>query len=465
MKKNKIIRLTLMILICLLIILVGFVGIYMKKANAYKNILPDYTFASDLKGATVYELEVDDSNETIYYDKEGKKVDSSTVTDENKDEYTSEEKPVNAKENLTKDNYKEVAKIMKQRLKFLKTDQYRLDLDEKTGKIVLTFEYAYPDDIKSILPMEGRLQLVDSNTEDTILDYTDFKSVEASYASTDDGYTAYLHLKLNDSGLQKINEIDKYKIVPASDGTNTEESTENTEDESTENKVNKLKIMFDEDEIAEVTYDDILLTGKTLRVATASNLTSDSTIQSKLNTNTVISKLATMGKLPVVYNITAEEYVQSNIASYIQYVAIAFIIVCTLVALYFIIKFKKEGFIVTLTFGAIISLFLIIIRYAKIEISINGFVGFAILILLNTVLVKNMLMCIKDKNRTFSENVKHAYLKSIDVFAISLIVFVVFSFSAMTSISTMGLLVFWGWLVILLGNLALTVPMLAIVKK
>ena len=38
---------------------------------------------------------------------------------------------------LTEDNYKKSVDIMKQRLNFLQADQYRIDLDEKTGKIIL----------------------------------------------------------------------------------------------------------------------------------------------------------------------------------------------------------------------------------------------------------------------------------------------------------------------------------------
>ena len=60
---------------------------------------------------------------------------------------------------------------------------------------------------------------------------------------------------------------------------------------------------------------------------------------------------------------------------------------------------------------------------------------------------------------------KEAYLKSIDVLIISLIIFAVFAFSKMTVISTMGLLLFWGWLVVVLGNLLLTVPILKIGGK
>ena len=57
-------------------------------------------------------------------------------------------------------------------------------------------------------------------------------------------------------------------------------------------------------------------------------------------------------------------------------------------------------------------------------------------------------------------SLKTAYAKSMDVLIISLIIFAVFAFNSMAVISSMGLLLFWGWLVVLIGNLLLTVPML-----
>ena len=454
MKNIKKIKLILMILICIFIILVGFIGVYLKTGNTYKNLLPEYALAPDLKGATILELDVDNSNETVYYDKDGNKVDSSSVTDENKDEYISEDIPVNKPDVLTLNNYKQTLDIMKQRLKFLKTDQYELDLDEKTGKIVLTFEDDYPDDIMSTLPMEGKLELIDSNTNDVIIASSDFASAQASYASTDYGYTAYIQLKLNDSGIEKINNIDKYKLA-----TNTES------EENTEQTANKLKVMFDKEKITEITYDDVELIGKNLRITTASNLTSNASIQSQLNTNSVVAKIASIGKSPIIYKITAEEYIKSNEMDYLIYsiIVLAAIIIC--IGLYFVLRFKWNGLLAVLGSCAVISLFLIIIRLTQVEISLNGLAGMLILILLNTILVRQILTCIEDNNSIFSENIKKAYLKSADVFVITLIVFAVFSFSAMTVINSMGLLVFWGWLAILLGNLAITVPMLSISNK
>ena len=105
MKNSKKFKLILMILICVLMILVGVVGIYTKNGITYKNTIPDYTLASDIKGITILEFEIDNSKETIYLDKDGKEVDSSEVTEENKKDYTTKEVPANLEENLTEENY------------------------------------------------------------------------------------------------------------------------------------------------------------------------------------------------------------------------------------------------------------------------------------------------------------------------------------------------------------------------
>lgn len=452
MKNSKKLKLTLMILICTLIILIGFLGIYFKRGNSYKNILPEYKLASDLTGSTILEFEIDDSTNTKYYDRDGKEVASTEVTEKNEKDYKKEEIPVNAKENLTEENYEKVVSIMKQRLNFLKADQYKIDLDKKSGKIVLTFEDDYPDDIKLFLQMEGKLEIVDSTTEEVVLTYTDFTKAQTDYAVLDNGkYVVYLNFKLNEFGLDKINNIDKYKAV--------------IDSESNQDKENKGKILFDGELIEEVSYNDFLLKGKTLRITTAKDLESNSEINSKLNTSTIVSKLATFGKLPVVYNITAEEYINSNVANYLNYIIIGIGVITITIFIYLIIRYRFKGLLSVISFAANAALFLILIRITKIQMSLNGLAGLLGLIVLNALLIDNILKCINNDEKTFSENIKSAYLKTIDAIIVMLIIFAVFAFSKMTVISSTGLLVFWGWTVIILGNLMLTVPMLSIVNK
>ena len=448
MNTNKKLKLLLIVLVCILVILIGFFGIYKREGNAYKNLVPDFLLSSDLKGSTTLELEVDKSTNKEYYDKDGNKVDSSTVTDENKDEYTEKEVPVNDEEQLNQENYEKVVKIIEKRLKFLSTDQYRIDLDKTSGKIIITFEDEYADDIKSIVPLEGSLELIDETTEDVVLNYADFKSAEATYASLDEGYTIYLSLKLNDNGIEKIKNIDKYK--------NTKETTEEGE-ESTESK---LKVMFDTDQVASVSYDDILLTGSTLRITTGSNVTNTSTLQSQMNMNTVVAKLASIGKMPVVYKLTAEEFITpSQNVDYVVYGIYAFIAMCIICAIIFILKYKINAIFMLLSFITNIAATSLIIKLTKVSISINILPAITAFFILNIVLIKNILQNIKEENN-ISKAFKNGFLKTLDLFVITLIIFIVFAFTNMAVLNSLGLLLFWGWLNTIISNFIFALPML-----
>lgn len=448
MNTNKKLKLLLIVLVCILIILIGFFGIYKKEGNAYKNIVPSFLLSSDLKGSSTLELEVDTSTNKEYYDKDGNKVDSSTVTDENKDEYTEKEVPVNDETELKQENYEKALKIIEKRLKFLSTDQYRIDLDKNSGKIIITFEDEYADDIKSIVPLEGSLELIDETTDDVILNYTDFKSAEATYASLDEGYTIYLNLKLNDNGVEKIKNIDKYK--------NTAETTEESE-ETTESK---LKVMFDTDQVANVSYDDVLLIGSTLRITTGSNVTNTSTLQSQMNMNTVVAKLASIGKMPVVYKLTAEEFIiPAQNVNYVIYGIYIFIVLSVLCAIIFILKYKMNGVFMVISLITNIAATSLIIKLTKVSISINILPAITAFFILNIVLMKNILQNIKEENN-ISKAFKNGFLKTLDLFVITLIVFIVFAFTNMAVLNSLGLLLFWGWLNTIISNFIFALPML-----
>jgi len=53
------------------------------------------------------------------------------------------------------------------------------------------------------------------------------------------------------------------------------------------------------------------------------------------------------------------------------------------------------------------------------------------------------------------------HLKTLNAMVIMLIILVVLAFSSMTVINTVGLLMFWGWIITIFGHLIFTVPMLS----
>ena len=143
----------------------------------------------------------------------------------------------------------------------------------------------------------------------------------------------------------------------------------------------------------------------------------------------------------------------------------ALIAICVIVSIILVISHKFKGLLGVIGFITNVSIFLIIIRLTKVPVSLNGFAGILGLITFNYILVNNILKCIKEKEKTFSENIKRAYLKTLDIIVFVLIIFIVFSFSGMTVINSMGLLLFWGWIIVVFATLIFTVPMLSTVDK
>ena len=462
MKKTKILKTILITLICISIILMGFIGIYVKDKNKYSNKLNEFNLASDLKGTTVIELEVDDTVDTTYYDKDGNKVE---VSDDNTDtsEYTKEEKKVNPEENLTLENYNKTVNIIKERLNFLGTEQYSVDLDKKTGKIFVSFESKYKSDVESFLPMEGNLQIKDNKTNDIILDNTDFNNSEVTYASTEKGYTVFYNFRLNKSGIEKMNNLDKYKNQSESNEENTDDDTQQQEEQEKEEI--KASILFDEEQISEVTYDDFVITGKNLRITIEKNITDTSTVNSRLNVGTAVTKLSNIGKTPLKYKLSAEEYLKSSInENTIKIIFICLAVICLGIIIYLILKYKKNGIVASIAFLTNIALFIILIRTTKVEISLNSIASIVPLLLLNLLLMNSILKNITNNEKTFKDNIKNAYLEKIDLIVILAIILVVFAFSSMSVINAMGLFMFWGWIVTVLGNLIFTIPYLYIIK-
>ena len=222
--------------------------------------------------------------------------------------------------------------------------------------------------------------------------------------------------------------------------------------------------MFDSDKIAEVSYDDILLNGKTLRITTGKGLTSNTEINSQSNMDIMTSKLATIGKMPVIYNITGSEFMKDDMQNSVNYIVIGLISICVIASLILIFKYKLNGLLSVLGLATNISIFLLVVKSTNIQISLNGFAGLFGLIILDILLVNNILKAIKE-DKVFSDNIKNAYLRTLDAIVVMLIIFVVFAASSMTVINTMGLLLFWGWTITLLGTLIFTVPMLKIATK
>ena len=74
MEKNlRKFRTVAIVLVIILIALIAFVGVYGKNLNAFKNLIPDYSFGMELEGSRQLKFVVDTTSEEkeVYVDEQG----------------------------------------------------------------------------------------------------------------------------------------------------------------------------------------------------------------------------------------------------------------------------------------------------------------------------------------------------------------------------------------------------------
>lgn len=185
MRKVKILTIILSIV---LIAMIAFGGIYVQYQNRMENKVKDYSYAMDIKGTRNIRLKLSTQTNTVIKDSEGNVVeDSDDLTDEELSEkgYTKEEVPVNGDDVKNVENYKKSKEVIEKRLKELNVDNYIIKMDEETGDIIVEItENDKTDSVVSNLSTTGKFEIVDTETEEVLMDNSDIKKAEVLYGSS-----------------------------------------------------------------------------------------------------------------------------------------------------------------------------------------------------------------------------------------------------------------------------------------
>ena len=215
MKTNKIIKITTVILLVAIITIASIFGIFKLKDYKVKNIIPDYTLGMEFTNSRVIDLAVDKAVEEIIYDAEGNEVveePEKEYTEE--DGYTRKKSKVNPDEVLTNENYRKTKSILKNRLKKLGVDQYKIALDESNGNLKITIpENDDTDNVIYNLLLPGTLEIKDSETEEVLIDSSRLKKASVTYSQPKEGETVvFLQIKFDKEGTRKLEEISKIYV-------------------------------------------------------------------------------------------------------------------------------------------------------------------------------------------------------------------------------------------------------------
>ncbi len=445
----KAIKLTTIILLIVLISMIGFFGIYKQNKNQMSNIIKDYTYAMDINGARNVRLVVDTENE--------------------------EEKTV--------ENYKKAQKIIEKRLKDAGVQEYNINLNETTGAITIEMPENTDTDSKvSNLNTTGKFEIKDESTDEVLLNNDDIKSSEVLYNTTSNGTAVYLSIDFNKEGKNKLEEISKKYTHSHDEETNeatsneteteTNETTENsTEENSEETKnENKIKMEIDGQQIMSTSFEEPITNGKIqLSVGTAS--TDTKTIQGYFTQAQNVATVLDNGNLPVKYNVEKNQYILSNITEEnLKCVAVAGCIVALIGIVILTIVFKTNGLVAGISEIGLAAIYLIVLRYTNVMISIESIVGIALILVLNyifTFMILNNIKKMKKENaeKLVNKATTNAYIKFFNRSLPICIMAIAFSFAKWIPLSSFGMVTVWGLVTIAIYNAIITKSILKIKEE
>ena len=403
----KILGRILTIIIIMLVSLGSFVGIFKLEQNAMKNIIPDYELGMDLYGARHIVAKVDDTN---------------------------------AEDMRTYDNYIKSKEIIEERLKFLEISDYLVRLDDATGEIDIEIpEDATTDYFAEYTGMQGKFTMTDDETSEVLLDNNSLKKASIQYGTSSAGTTVYLVIEFNKEGSSKLQEVSKTYI----------KSTDSEGNDTTK----KVKMSIDDQTIM-TTYFGEEMTDGIMQIPLGT--TTDATdIQNYLKQASNISVFLNTEPLPIKYNVDINRFEYSDITE--NTLKIATIVLASIFAImliYMIIKYKANGILGALANVGFLALLLLAIRYGKVTLTLTGIAGIAIATIIEYVIT---MLVIKQYNKdtdeaTVNKNVKNVMSNSAKTIAPILIMSVIFALIKWEQIASIGMVLFWAILIMVVYN-------------
>lgn len=416
----KILGRILTIIIIILVSLGSFVGIFKLEQNAMKNIIPDYELGMDLYGARHIVAKVDDTN---------------------------------AEDMRTYDNYIKSKEIIEERLKFLEISDYLVRLDDATGEIDIEIpEDATTDYFAEYTGMQGKFTMTDDETSEVLLDNNSLKKASIQYGTSSAGTTVYLVIEFNKEGSSKLQEVSKTYI----------KSTDSEGNDTTK----KVKMSIDDQTIM-TTYFGEEMTDGIMQIPLGT--TTDATdIQNYLKQASNISVFLNTEPLPIKYSVDINRFEYSDITE--NTLKIATIVLASIFAImliYMIIKYKANGILGALANVGFLALLLLAIRYGKVTLTLTGIAGIAIATIIEYVIT---MLVIKQYNKdtdeaTVNKNVKNVMSNSAKTIAPILIMSVIFALIKWEQIASIGMVLFWAILIMVVYNAIILATKFYITKK
>lgn len=161
------------------------------------------------------------------------------------------------------------------------------------------------------------------------------------------------------------------------------------------------------------------------------------------------------GVLPDIYDYSFDSSSQMLMSSEIQLYVIAIVFVLILAIIYLVVRFKSKGILMGLMEIGYIAVLLLTIRYTNVIITISGIIGIVLSAVFNYLLLY-MILETAEKGKKFKNTILEFLKVTIPVYIAAIIL----TFIPNDNISSVGMTLFWGSVVIYVFNFIFTKPIL-----
>lgn len=452
MKKVKI---TTIILAIILVSLVAFGGVYMKTQNRMEDKVKEYSFGKELKGERIIELKITDGS--------------------------GEGETAPNPEDLTVENYETVKTTIEKRLKSLGAEDYTISLNKEDGTIRVELpEDEKTDDLTYYLIASGKVQIKEKDADTELISDAMIKKAQYTYkTSTDGAYQVYLELLLTKDGQAKLEEIRNDYAVLATEideieaSQNTDEDAENADtentteetDTTTENAETTDETTEETKKIATLTvagteYDIEKIEKNKITVKMGSQTSNTTSVNNNMAKAAELAMLINSGKYPIEYEVQNNRFVYSDISKeQLMYFTLVLAVILLVIFVVFTIKYKTKGLLASISCIGFIAILSLLLRYTNVSISIEGIGAIILTILIDLKLNQLILSKIKTMDVVDEATVnsyKDMFLKLVPI----MIITIVFCFSGWSNLSSFGMIMFWGLVLIAVYNVIVTKTLL-----
>jgi len=459
--KTQTLKKTLNILVILLIIVIGLGGIYVQEKGNWTSLLPEYQFATDLKGYRSIVLKV--SEETKEVEDTTNTTEDNTATENTTTENTTTEntaaentttnttenkktEPVNSEDKLTVDNYVASKKIVEKRLQQISPDNYyTIKQDSYNGNIFIQMvDTEDAEELASVFAQQGKFRMIDNETKEELMTNADIKNAKVGYSAQETGYVVYLNLEFTKEGAEKLKQI-----------SNTYVKTTEPDGESTKEVTKKIDMNIDDETILSTYFSQEIENG-IIQLTIGEATTSYEKLQEYLSNASRMAVILDNGEMPLAY--VSDENAYNGTYLTTEHVKIIFIvagIVLAILVLVMIGILKKKALEGILSFVGYIAAYLLVLRFANVYISLETMAGMVVATILGYLAILKFFTMPQTESsmqKQFMETIKQVvvYMLPISIIAITL------CFAKWLPLYNFGMAVFWGVVITLVWNAIFT---------